>query len=505
MKIVPRLYKGFRDLFATDIQQRNAMIEIIRNVYELYGFQPLETPAVEYVEVLGKFLPESDQPEGGIFSWKNEDGEWVALRYDLTAPLSRVFSMYPDLPKPFRRYQVGPVYRLEKPGTGRFREFYQFDFDTVGTSSVVADAEICGIICNTFDALGIDIGQYIVKVNNRKVLNGVLETAGLSNFSKIVQAEITDGSGSKRQIVKEVTSLDIFRSIDKIDKIGVDGVLQLLTTGRRDASGDFMVGLQLTDREIMPIIRYLSTRSESRSSVCDQLEEIVGKSSIGLEGVSELREIDKHLTALGYGENQVEFDPLIVRGLSYYTGPVYEGVLTFQITDEDGMIKSFGSVFGGGRYDNLIERFTGQKVPATGASIGVDRLLSALTTLNRHPARSSLTDVLVTVLDKRYLIEYHRLVHKLRKGGIKSELYLGSGNIGKQLKYADMLRIPYAIIAGENEFEKGTVQIKDLELGRELSDTITDRTEWRRNQPAQFEVQLDDVVSELIIRLNQKR
>ncbi|MCX7836078.1 MAG: histidine--tRNA ligase [bacterium] len=505
MSVKPRLYKGFRDIFATDIRQRNAMIETIRNVYELYGFQPLETPAIEYVDILGKFLPESDQPEGGIFSWKNEDNEWIALRYDLTAPLSRVVSMYPDLPKPFRRYQVGPVYRFEKPGPGRFREFYQFDFDTVGTSSVIADAEICCVICDTFDALGIEIGQYIVKVNNRKVLNGVLEAAGLTNFSKVITSEIVDAKGSIRKSVKEVTTNDIFRSIDKIDKIGMDGVVQLLTSGRRDSSGDFTPGLQLSDQEVQSLVRYLTTRGENRALVCDQLEDIVGKSPIGLEGISELREIDRHLTALGYEVNQVEFDPLIVRGLSYYTGPVYEGILTFQITDEDGMIKSFGSVFGGGRYDNLVERFTGQKVPATGASIGVDRLLAALTTLNRHRIHSSLTEVLVTILDKNYATEYHQIVHTLRKAGIKTELFLGSGNIGKQLKYADSLRIPFAIIAGESEFEKGTVQIKDLELGRQLSDTISDRSEWRQEQPAQFEVPKENMVAEIIKRLNRTR
>lgn len=503
MKVKPRIYKGLRDIFAVDIRQRNSMIERIRNVYELYGFQPLETPAIEYVDILGKFLPESDQPDGGIFSWKNEDDEWIALRYDLTAPLSRVVSMYQGLPKPFRRYQVGPVYRYEKPGPGRFREFLQFDFDTVGTASVVADAEICCVICDTFEAIGIDMGQYIVKVNNRKVLNGVLETAGLMDFSKTITSEWVDSSGEKHKVTKEVSALDVFRSIDKLDKIGIDGVIQLLTTGRRDASGDYMIGLQISDAQVEPILKYLKTRADSRQEVCERLAEIVHTSAIGMQGVSELREIDEHLTALDYPVYQVEFDPTVVRGLSYYTGPVYEGVLTFQIADEDGMIKSFGSVFGGGRYDSLVERFTGQSVPATGASVGVDRLLSALTTLNRHKKQSSLTQVLVTVMNKKFLTYYHQIVHTLRKAGIRTELFLGSGNIGKQLKYADLLNIPYAIIIGEDEFANGTCQVKDLELGRVLSTNILERDEWRQERPAQFEVSRDILVDEMKRRINK--
>ncbi|MDK9698816.1 MAG: histidine--tRNA ligase [bacterium] len=490
-RTVPRLYKGFRDIFAADLQMRNWMIDRIRTVYERYGFAPLETPAIEYVDVLGKFLPEADQPDGGIFSFRNEDQDWIALRYDLTAPLSRVVAQYPELPRPFRRYQVGPVYRFEKPGPGRFREFYQFDFDTVGASSMMADAEVCMIIAETLEALGIERGQYLVKVNDRKILSGVLESAGLLEYTK----DVTYKGSNGEEVTKTITAADILRSIDKLDKIGIPGVKQLLSGGRRDQSGDFTPGCQLSDEAIAVIEAYLNTQGATRLAVCDQWEKIVGESKIGLEGVAELREIDGILSALGIDESQVIYDPTIVRGLAYYTGPVFEAVLTFPIFDEKGEEKQFGTVFGGGRYDSLIERFTGQKVAATGASVGVDRLLAALKLLGKVPNRSSTAQVLVTVMDKKSGAEYAKIAKELREAGINAELFTGNGNIGKQLKYADHCNIPFALIAGENEFAAGEVQIKDLWLGKELSEQIAGREEWRRDRPAQSTVKREELVA----------
>lgn len=480
---IPRLCRGFRDIFAGDISARSEMINRIKQVYERYGFSPLETPVVEYVDVLGKFLPESDQPEGGIFSFKNDEKEWVALRYDLTASLSRVVAQYVELPRPFRRYQIGAVYRQEKPGPGRYREFYQFDFDTVGAGSMAADAEVCCVMCEVLEAAGIDRGDYIVRVNNRKVLNGVLESVGFP--------VTTDPSDEKAVWV------DILRSIDKLDKIGLEGVKLLLTTGRRDPSGDFTAGLNLPASAVDAIEGYLGTRAATRIEVCNRLAEIVGESAIGREGVEELRQIDGQLAALGFDERRVIFDPTVIRGLGYYTGPVFEAELTFEIKDDEGRPKQFGSVMGGGRYDSLVERFTGQKVAATGASIGVDRLLAALKALGRVKATYSTAQVLVTVMSKGRIADYQLIAQELRNAGINAELFIGSGNIGKQLKYADATGVPVALIAGDDEFAAGTIQLKDLQLGREMSEQILEREQWRSERPAQLTIQRTALIEQV--------
>jgi len=475
----PRLYRGFRDIFASDLIIRQQMLDAIRQVYERYGFAPLETPSVEYVEILGKFLPESQTPEGGIFSFPNEDEEWVALRYDLTASLSRVFAQYKELQRPFRRYQVGPVWRLEKPGPDHFREFYQFDFDTVGTKSMVADAEACCVLCDAMEAIGIKRGQYVIKVNNRKVLNGVLETCGLG----LIDAETEDS-----------IEMNILRSIDKYDRIGLDGISELLTTGRKDQSGDVMPGLNLNDSVVARIVDYLSVNVKKRTDVCDHLAVAIGDSKIGREGIEELLEIDRYLQALGYDENRVSYDPTVVRGLGYYTGPVYEAVLTFDVEDNDDNRKVFGSIGGGGRYDDLVKRFTGQEVPATGASIGVDRLLAALKLLGRLEEQSTATQVLVTTMDKKRTTDYLLIAKELRIAGINTEVYMGNKGIGGQLKYADKCRIPIVVIAGEDEFNAAEVQIKDLEAGRELSKEVLDRETWRKDRPAQFGVKRNELI-----------
>lgn len=453
------------------------MVARIREVYEAYGFVPLETPALEYVDALGKFLPEADRPDAGIFAFRDEDDAWIALRYDLTAPLSRYVAMHPDLPRPFRRYQIGPVYRMEKPGPGRFREFYQFDFDSVGTSSMLADAEACMVMCDALEAVGIPRGAYIIGINDRKVLDGVLErVAGLG--------DLPDGA-----------AMNVLRSIDKLDRVGPDGVRQLLQRGRRDESGAFIEGVGLDHKQVDVVMEYLTLAADARAGVCDALERIVGDSKIGREGVDELREIDHALKHAAYDTDRVVIDPTVVRGLAYYTGPVFEGVLTFDAVDDAGVARHFGSVFGGGRYDNLVERFTGQKTPATGASIGIDRLLSAMTALGQLPRDIATAKVLVTRLDKHRTAEYQRIAAELRSAGIHTELYVGHQGIGKQFKYASDSGKTVAIVMGENEAADGTVSIKDLKLGDELSKEVgADRKTWLEQQPAQFEAPRTDVV-----------
>jgi histidyl-tRNA synthetase len=454
------------------------MIDIIREVYERYGFAPLETPAVEYVDALGKFLPESSTPAGGIFAFQDDDNGWLALRYDLTAPLSRIFAEHrSEIPIPFRRYQIGLVYRNEKPGPGRFREFYQFDIDTVGSASMAADAEVCCAVADALEALQIPRGSYLIKVNNRKALNGVLEVIGLP--------------------LDENSSLTVLRAIDKLDRLGIKGVRQLLGEGRADDSGDFTQGAQLTPDQVQRIIDLLSVKENSRTAVCDRFSELVSGSTIGEEGVGELREIDGFLSAAGYPEDQVVFDPTVVRGLAYYTGPVFEAHLTFEVADETGQRQQFGSVAGGGRYDYLVERFLGEKVPATGISIGVDRLLAALTQLGQKSLLESVAPVVVTVMDRHRLHDYQRICFQLRQAGIPAEVYLGEGDLRKQLQYADERGSVIAIIAGSREFDVKQVSLKDLHLGRELSKEITERDAWVKDQPSQVTVPTENLIDEV--------
>jgi histidyl-tRNA synthetase len=481
------LPKGLRDTFAPDVLARRHMIDTIRGVYELYGFAPLETPAIEYLDALGKYLPDSDSPAGGIFAFRDEDDSWLALRYDLTAPLSRIFSQrLGEIPVPFRRYQVGLVWRNEKPDDDRFREFYQFDIDTVGTASMAADAEVCCVLSDAMEALGLE-ENYIVRVNNRKALNGVLEREGSP--------------------LGEAASLAVLRAIDKFDRLGVEGVRQLLTVGRTDESGAFASGAHLTEDLVQRILDLLSVRGCSRSEACNRYEALVRGSKEGEEGVEELREIDRFLKGarcadtdgkiIEYTEKKVIFDPTVVRGLAYYTGPVFEVSLTFEVTDKGGHMHQFGSVAGGGRYDYLVERFLRRKVPATGASIGVDRLLAALAKLGRSAGSELAAPVVVTVQDKAYLLEYEKMAFDLRRAKVSAEMYLGDGGLTKQLQYADERGAIVAVVAGSREFEAGQVSLKDLRLGRELSGKITQREEWAKDQPAQRTFPRGEMVNEV--------
>jgi histidyl-tRNA synthetase len=467
--------KGFRDYFGAEVAERRAMLDAITAVYHRYGFDALETSAVETVEALGKFLPDVDRPNEGVFAWQDEDKDWLALRYDLTAPLARVAAQYRnDLPSPYRRYALGPVWRNEKPGPGRFRQFYQCDADTVGSGSVAADAEICAMLADIFESLGL-AGDYVIKVNNRKVLNGVMEVAGLAG----------DDKDAERGIV--------LRAIDKIDRLGEDGVRALLGAGRKDESGDFTKGAGLSAEQAEVIMGFTSAKRATGTETVARLRDLVGASAIGAEGVTELETIEALLLAQGYGPDRIQLDPGVVRGLGYYTGPVFEAELTFQITDEKGRPRNFGSVAGGGRYDGLVKRFTGQDVPATGISIGVDRLLAALRAKGRSTADSA-GPVVVTVMDRDRMADYFAMVGELRQAGLRAEVYLGNPkNFGNQLKYADKRASPVAVIQGGNEAAKDTVILKDLVLGARIAESAT-LEEWK-DRPAQLEVPRAELVA----------
>ncbi len=474
--------KGFRDYFGADVTERKHMLDGIADVYHRYGFEALETSGVETVEALGKFLPDVDRPNEGVFAWQEDDSDWVALRYDLTAPLARVYAQFRnDLPTPYRRYAMGTVWRNEKPGPGRYRQFYQCDADTVGAPSVAADAEICAMLSDTLETVGIDRGDYIVRVNNRKVLNGVMEVAGVLDPSD------PDKFINERGIV--------LRAIDKLDRLGTDGVRALLGEGRKDASGDFTKGAGLSAEQAEIVMGFMSAKRDTGALTVARLHELVRGSKVGADGVNELETIATLLAAQGYNSDRIEIDPSVVRGLGYYTGPVYEAELTFKILDEKGRERDFGSVSGGGRYDDLVKRFTGQEVPATGVSIGVDRLLAALR-MKGQVASIPQGPVVVTVMDKSQMPAYQTMVAELRNAGIRSEVYLGNPkNFGNQLKYADKRHSPIAVIMGGDEAERGVIQIKDLILGAKIAENAT-LEEWKE-RPSQYEVPRGDLVAKV--------
>ncbi|WP_282026047.1 histidine--tRNA ligase [Limimaricola cinnabarinus] len=477
--------KGFRDYFGAEVTARAAMLRRIAEVYHAYGFDALETSGVETVEALGKFLPDVDRPNEGVFAWQEDvegakPGDWLALRYDLTAPLARVYAQHRnDLPTPYRRYAMGPVWRNEKPGPGRFRQFYQCDADTVGAPSVAADAEICAMLADTLEAVGISRGDYIVRVNNRKVLNGVMEVAGVLDPSE------PEKFAAERGIV--------LRAIDKLDRLGTDGVRALLGEGRKDDSGDFTKGAGLGAEQAEVVMGFMEARRDTAEATLARLRELVGGSAMGAEGVDELETIAALLDAQGMGPDRVVIDPSVVRGLGYYTGPVFEAELTFEILDEKGRPRQFGSVAGGGRYDDLVKRFTGQAVPATGVSIGVDRLLAALAAKGRSEAEAQ-GPVVVTVMDRDRMADYQAMASELRAAGIRAEVYLGNPkNFGNQMKYADRRGSPVAVIEGGDEKDRGVVQIKDLILGAQIAKDAT-LEEWK-DRPSQIEVPRAELVA----------
>jgi histidyl-tRNA synthetase len=549
-----KLPRGFADRLPAEIAATEKMLAVIKKSYELYGFEAVETPLIEFTEALGKFLPDQDRPNEGVFSFKGDDESWLSLRYDLTAPLARyVAENFDKLPKPYRSYRVGHVFRNEKPGPGRFRQFMQFDADTVGAASVAADAEMCMMAADTLEGLGIKRGDYVIKVNNRKVLDGVMEAIGL---------------GGEANVGRRLT---VLRALDKYDRLGVGGVCALLGNGRKDESGDFTSGANLHKKQIDMLIRLLefgriydliqrdefyavdtnfpnpftmppsewdtawyfdSERMSNKAASIWRVNpnnkrhdysfglDILGKLALLFEmndtlasGIRELVEMECLFQSAGYvatvtGEvddhgdeaDRIMIDPSVVRGLEYYTGPVFEADLTFEIPGEDGQLVRFGSVGGGGRYDGLVGRFRGESVPATGFSIGVSRLFAALKAVS-SPIVAGATargPVVVLVLDKDQLARYQNFVAKLRAENISAELYLGQAGMNAQLKYADKRGSICAVIQGSNErnHQDGPhVTIRDLVLGAELAGSTKDRADYlelRAN--AQFSIPEDRLV-----------
>jgi histidyl-tRNA synthetase len=455
-----RLPRGFADRSAADIRATESMVATIRRVYERYGFEPVETPLVEFTETLGKFLPDQDRPNEGVFSFRDDEdatgdqGDWLSLRYDLTAPLARyVAENWERLPKPYRSYRQGWVFRNEKPGPGRFRQFMQFDADTVGAASPAADAEMCMMMADTLEALGIPRGQYVIKVNSRKVLDGVMEAIGVSD---------------------ERQRLTVLRAIDKLDRLGIEGVRQLLGPGRKDESGDFTKGAGLAPTGIDTVAAFLAGTKK-----------IAGEDLAGIEVLAR---------AAGYDNDRIRIDPSVVRGLEYYTGAVFEAELLAEIPNENGQPVVFGSVGGGGRYDGLVGRFMKDDVPATGFSIGVSRLQAALSALGKlEPAEGS-GPVVVLVMDRERIGDYQKMVADLRRADIPAELYLGAAGMKAQMKYADRRDAPLAIIQGGDEKAKGVVQIKDLVAGKQLAGALADHDAYREARPGQEEVAEADLV-----------
>jgi histidyl-tRNA synthetase len=511
-KMKARLPRGFADRTPEDIRAVDEMVAKIRAVYELYGFEPVETPLVEYTDALGKFLPDQDRPNEGVFSFQDDDEQWLSLRYDLTAPLARyVAEHYERLPKPYRSYRAGWVFRNEKPGPGRFRQFMQFDADTVGTPGVAADAEMAMMMADVMEALGIPRGDYVIRVNNRKVLDGVLEAIGLGGEEN-----------AKRR-------LTVLRAIDKLDKFGPEGVKLLLGPGRwdggKEGEGDFTKGAGLDEGQTSRVMKYLfaadvqhfqeprlieefvegdeleaspnSGRYYSNIASIVGLSATIGENALGAQALEEMENIFRLTAATGYGSKRVKFDPSVVRGLEYYTGPVYEAELLAEIPNEDGVVVRFGSVGGGGRYDGLVSRFRGEPVPATGFSIGVSRLMTALKNLGKLSSADEVGPVVVLAMDRdtESLGRYQKMVAELRAAGIRAEMYLGGSGMKAQMKYADRRGAPCVVIQGGDERAKGEVQVKDMALGEELSKEIADNAEWRASRPAQVSVPEADLVA----------
>ncbi len=468
--------RGFQDRRARDLAAERAILTAVAAVYERYGFEALDTGAFEYADALGKFLPDADRPNEGVFALQDDDEQWMALRYDLTAPLARFAAQnWETLPKPFRRYAFGPVWRNEKPGPGRFREFTQCDADTVGSARPEADAEIIAMAVEGLTAAGLPQGAAAIKINNRKLLNGLLSAVG-----------VTD----------EGQKLGVLRAVDKLDRLGPDGVRLLLGEGRKDESGAFTKGAGLSAKAAEAVLAFTAAGGgHDRAGTLDRIAEVIGGSAEGDAGLAELAAIDAALKSLGVAEGQALFDPSVVRGLEYYTGPVFEAELLLDTKDEKGQPVRFGSIGGGGRYDDLVARFTGQPVPATGFSFGVSRLAAALRAAGRDQAAEVRGPVVVIAFSQDDMAHYFAVAGELRAAGVAAEVYLGSSGMKAQMKYADRRLAPAAVILGGDEIAAGVVTIKDLDLGRELAAGVTDNAQWREERPGQVTVPRAELVA----------
>ena len=467
--------RGFADRRGRDLIAERRIVARVSEVYERWGFEPLETGAFEYADALGKFLPDADRPNEGVFALQDDPesekpGQWMALRYDLTAPLARFAAQnWETLPKPFRRYAFGPVWRNEKPGPGRFREFVQCDADTVGSDRPEADAEIIAMACAGLKAAGLADGQAVIRVSNRKLFDGLFDAGG-----------VTDPG-------QRLTAL---RAIDKFDRLGWDGVSALLGEGRMDESGDYTKGAKLPLGVAATIEAFLASAGDaelSRAGTLDAVARAGGLGAIGEAALEELAAIDRALASMGVDQASVKFDPTIVRGLEYYTGAVFEAELLLETADDKGRPVRFGSIGGGGRYDDLVARFTGQSTPATGFSFGVSRLASALKAAGREDV-SIRGPVVVIVFSQDDMQAYLDAVSELRNAGIAAELYLGRAGMKAQMKYADRRGAPAAIMLGGDEIAAGQVTIKDLDAGRAMAAGVADNEAWKAARPGQVTV-----------------
>lgn len=465
-KDLARKPRGFPDKRESLIHAQAGLVETITGVYRQWGFEALETSAFEYADALGKFLPDDDRPNAGVFAIQDDDEQWMSLRYDLTAPLARfVAEAGQGLGRPFRRYAAGPVWRNEKPGPGRFREFWQCDADTVGAPGFHADAEMIAMGAEALRAVGMKAGEFVIRVNTRRLLNGVL-----------------DGVGAD----KADTRLAILRALDKLDRLGASGVADLLGAGRLDDSGDFTKGAGLGAQEVKAVLAFAEAGAATRAETLANLVAAAGNTEEGKAGLAELEAIAVALEALGAPEGDVVIDPSVVRGLEYYTGPVYEAELLREVTGEDGKTYRIGSIGGGGRYDDLVARFTGETVPATGFSVGISRLAAALQIMGETTKLDG--PVVVLNLDKENPSIALGIAADLRKAGIRAEAYMGGSGMRPQMKYADRRNSPAVVMVGSDELEKGTVTIKDLEMGALKAKAIKSNEEYREARPGQIEV-----------------
>jgi len=463
MSIKPRISRGLRDLLPEAMIARQRLVDTVRGVYENYGFLPLETPAIEYLDVLSGSAGEEAQQS--IFRVASPEEEALGLRFDLTVPLSRVISQYQGIPLPFRRYQVAHVWRADKPDPGRYRQFTQFDIDAVGAPCGRADVEILAAICDALTAL--EVGPYRVRFSSRTILNLLLKCA--------------DIPGALAQ--------DVFRVLDKLDKIGPEKVKLELTTGYTDSSGDRIRGVGLDPRQVGVIEEFLSITGNTRTAVLERLGSLFSKVEGSAEELTVIETLSSSLSDLGYQSDRVALDVSIARGLAYYTGPVFEAVLLDA--------PQFGSVFGGGRYDNLVARFGGTALPATGASLGVDRLLAAIEHLHKGGQSKTTVQVLVTVMDDALSKECMLLGFELRRAGIRTEIDVSGGRLGKQLKRANRLGIPYAVLMGSNEAERGVVTIKQMAVAGQQGSAVDDHESWKAARFGQKEVPRAEVADTL--------
>jgi len=424
-----------------------------------YGFQYLETPSFEYTDSIGKFLPDKERPDEGIFSFKDEN-KWLSLRYDLTAPLARyVAKNYLEIPKPFKRYQLGRVWRNEKPGPGRYREFLQFDADYVGTRNLQADAELCVLLAETLNKCGLDKNEFVIRVSNRKCFFALLDWLKISN--------------EKQRIATT-------RAVDKYDRIGIEGVASLLGKGRKDKSGDFTKGVDLNKKQIEMITAYIEDNSiydteRENMKGGPRLAPLGGWDDLGPlwnEGINELGKIFAFTESSEF-KDQIIYSPTLVRGIEYYTGTIFEANLLFKVKNQKGKEIEFGSVGGGGRYDNLINRFGNLDVPCTGASFGLDRLVFALMQKKDFKIKAT-RPIVICVFDKDKIEEYIVILNKLRTSNISSEIYPGEGKLKKQMEYANKIGSPAVIFYGDDEIKSGKATLKNLETGSESSVKIED-------------------------------